>query len=368
MRSVEISLLALALSASHACGQTEAAGPAMFDRSVILEVEGPTGIALGDLNGDGALDAVVTAGLIHSLLGDGSGGFRAAGAFDAGGNPSGVALGDVDGDGNLDLAVANHETDRATVMLGDGEGGFRLAPGSPVALQVEPHPHAAALADMDGDGRLDLLVDDRAGHAIDVHRGLGDGRFEASGAQVAVGGDPYRGMVAIDVNGDDMLDLLTPNEREVAVRLAGEASTWDFDDPGSVAVPGPFSIGVADLTGDGHLDLVTASENDGQVRVFPGDGAGTFGPAADSVAIARSQGVALATGDVNGDGIADVAVTSYTSPELVIGLGGPTLTRTTVAADANPWGLAVGDVDGDGMDDVIVADEGAGAVFLFRAR
>lgn len=368
MRSVEVSLVALALFASEACSQTEAARSAMFDRSIILEVEGPTGIALGDLNGDGALDAVVSAGSIHTLLGDGSGGFRAAGAFDAGENPSGVSLGDVDGDGILDLAVANHETDRATVMLGDGAGGFRHAPGSPVPLQVAPHPHAATLADMDGDGRLDLLVDDRAGHAIDVHRGFGDGRFEALGAQIAVGGDPYRGMIAIDVNGDDMLDLLTPNEGHVAVRLAVDPTSWDYDDPGSIAVPGPFSIGVADLNGDGHLDLATASERDGHVRLFPGDGTGSFGPAADSVEIARSEGVALATGDVNADGVADLAATSYTSPDVVIALGGQRLGRSTVQADTYPWGLAIGDVDGDGKDDVIVADDGAGVVFLFLAR
>ena len=383
-------LPSLALCAG--CTGQQAASPdeASPARLTVLEVDGPTDVALADLNGDGHVDAVVAAAGLHVLLGDGTGALREVGMVDGIANPSGIAIGDANGDGVPDIGVANHDTEHVTVLLGDGAGDFDLAPGSPLVAGVEPHPHAVLWADLDGDGQQDLLVDHRSGHAVLVLRGVGDGSFERPGVAIPVGGDPYRGMVLADVNRDGRADLLTPNEGEVAVRLAaagtagegdrgehgapeadgdgddhGQRSAFAFEEAPSVAVPGPFSIGVVDMTGDGIPDLVTASQRDGFVRLFPGDGAGGFGPASDSVPIAPSEGVALATGDVNGDGVGDAVVTSYTSPTVVVMLGGGTIGRVTFDADRNPWGLDVADVDGDGRADAVVADEGAGRVFLF---
>lgn len=379
-------LASLALCAGCQGQRAAPADGASPARRTVLEVEGPTDVALADLNGDGHVDAVVAAAGLHVLLGDGTGALREVGTVDDIANPNGIDIGDANGDGVPDIGVANHDTEHVTVLLGDGAGGFDLAPGSPLVAGVDPHPHAVLWADLDGDGRQDLLVDDRNGHAVMVLRGVGDGTFERPGTPVPVGGDPYRGMVLADVDGDGRTDLLTPNEREVAVRLGaagadgphgedagdgdgvGQRGGFAFEKAPPVAVPGPFSIGVADMTGDGVPDLVTASERDGFVRLFPGDGAGGFGPATDSVPVAPSEGVALATGDVNGDGVDDAVVTSYTSPTVVVMLGGGTIGRATFEADRNPWGLDVADMDGDGRADAVIADEGAGRVFLFRMR
>jgi hypothetical protein len=386
------SLLCAGLVLCAACPRAPArAHDGPFERRVVLEVDAPSDVALTDLNGDGHVDAVVAASRLHVLLGDGTGELREGGTVDAGANPAGLSFGDVNGDGVPDLAVANHETHQVTVLLGDGAGGLEPAPGSPITVALEPHPHAVVLADLDGDGRLDLLVDDRRGEAVLVLRGAGDGRFEQPGTAIPVGGDPYRGMVAADIDGDGALDLLTPNPRDVGVRLAsgrgaapagggGRQLALDeapaaggdrplaFDEAPPVPAPGPFSLGVADLTGDGALDLVVASENDGFVRLFAGDGAGGFGPAEDSVAIAPSEGLAVATGDVNGDGVADAVVTSYTSPTVAIMLGGETIRRATVEATVNPWGLDLADMNGDGIDDPVIADQGAGRVYQFLSR
>lgn len=362
-------LLLASLVLCTACSQDpDPAADGPFERRTVLETDGPTDVALADLNGDGHTDAVVAAARLHVLLGDGTGALREAGTVDGGPNPAGISVGDANGDGIPDLAVANHDTEHVTVLLGDGAGGFRPAPGSPLSGMVDPHPHATLLADLDDDGRADLLVDHRSGHGVVVLRGVGDGAFEQPGTLIPVGGDPYRGMVLADVNGDGRLDLLTPNERAVGVRLAAAWDAFAFEEAPSVPAPGPFAIGVADLTGDGSLDLVVASENDGFVRLFPGDGAGGFGAATDSVAIARSQGQAVATGDVNGDGVDDAVVTSYTSPTVVLMLGGTTIRRATLEATDNPWGLDVADLNGDGIADPVIADEGAGEVYLFLSR
>lgn len=352
-----------------ACSQAPAqAGDGPFERRVALTADDVATVALADLDRDGHVDAVAAAGRLHVLMGDGTGAMREHGTVEAGENPVGLSFGDANGDGVPDLAVANHETDYVTVLLGDGSGGFEPAPGSPIHVSVDPHPHAVVLADLDQDGRLDLLVDHRGAEAVLALRGMGNGRFELPGSVIPVGGDPYRGMVVADVNGDGRLDLLTPNRRDVGVRLASGRGGLAFDEAPPVATPAPFSIGVADLTGDGTPDLVTASETDGFVRLLPGDGTGRFGAAADSVAIATGEGKAVATGDVNGDGIADAVVTSYPSPTVVIMLGGDTIQRLTLEATRNPWGLDVADLNGDGIDDPVVADQGAGRLYVFLSR
>ena len=123
--------------------------------------QSPGPVALGDVNGDGAADLVTgAAGFddVSVLLGDGSGGFTPApnSPFAVGNNPQTVALGDVDGDGAVDVVTANRLSDDVSLLLGDGSGGFTPAPNSPFA--VGDGPLSLALGDIDGDGRPDAIV------------------------------------------------------------------------------------------------------------------------------------------------------------------------------------------------------------------
>ena len=97
----------------------------------------PGSVLVEDLNGDGRLDLVVAnekSNDVSVLLDDGKGGFSPSrgSPFRAGRNPNDLASGDFDGDGRVDLAIANHETQHVTVLLGDGRGAFAPAPSSPV--------------------------------------------------------------------------------------------------------------------------------------------------------------------------------------------------------------------------------------------
>jgi hypothetical protein len=339
----------------------------------------PAAAEPGDLDGDGHPDLVVadqSAGGLLLFRGDGTGGLARTGTAPAGPNPVDVAVADLDEDGDPDLAVANHEERFVTILLGTGDGTFRPAEGSPLPIPARPHPHAVAAADLDGDGHVDLLVDDREAEAVLVLPGRGDGTFEEP-VRIPIGGDPYRGMALGDLNGDGRLDLVTPNPREVAVRLAEPAGEdgrrFGFRAAPPVPAPTPFVVGLGDLDGDGHLDLVTAPEQQAEARLYLGDGAGGFAEHPESPFPAGRGGKKVATGDFDGDGVGDAAVSGWFSPDVVVLFGSQrdsesAIRTTTVHGGVNPWALTAVDLDGDGRDELVVGDAEEGAVRVYSER
>ncbi len=329
--------------------------------------QGPSAVAAGDLNGDGNVDLVVANALSHDLtvlVGDGRGNFTSHGTFPAGENPDDVALGDFDLDGDLDAAIANHETQHLTLLLNDGASRFQPAPASPLPIAARPHPHAVRAFDVDHDGLLDLLVDDRAGRGVEILRGLGDAMFAAPGTRIDMGGDPYRGMAIGDVNGDGQVDLVTPNPSAVAIAL-GE-SGLAFRSPTSIPSDRPFAVGVGDLTGDGRLDVVVATEP-GMVSVLVGLGDGRVAPDAALAWRMPAGAKGVAVGDVNGDGVADAAITNWGPPTVWVLFGGERVTTAEAFGGENPWGLVLADLTGDGADELVVLDFAAGLARVYSS-
>lgn len=364
-RSLGCGVLVVA-SAGCAASRAEVGEELSFDRIEVAVGVTTNSILASDLDNDGRLDLVVAGREgVFVLLGRGDGQFDVASSVAGGEHPVDLALADLDGDGSKDLAVANHETNYVTLLFGDSNGGFEPRSGSRLRVDVSPHPHAVLLQDIDADGNVDLFVDDRALEAIRLFRGIGDGTFSES-TIIEVGGDPYRGMTLADLNGDGRLDLATPNRDHISVLVGGGSGSFARN---AVLRPGfnPFAVAAADLNGDGLADLLAGSgEGAGALVIWLGVTEGSF-RAASHHEIASGP-TKIATVDLTGDGRPEILVSSYAGSEITILTGGDSPTLHRFEVDGRPYGFASGDFDADGRFDFAVANDLTENITVFLSR
>ena len=254
-----------------------------------------------DLTGDGHLDLLLPTGrdAIDILPGHGDLTFGPPIVFSAPGSSDYAALGDFDGDGALDAAVSDEPTAQLQIFFGDGKGAL-----SPGPVTSTPHPiFWIAQGDLNGDGRLDLVGCDNA--LTMVLLGHGDGSFTATSfpSDLLI-------LQLIDLNGDGKLDLVGALDA-LEVRLGNGDGTF-----APLATYPLHSGGVmataADFDGDGIPDAAVSEGGFGTLDVLRGDGKGGFGPPAAFPAMAA---MFLYTADLNRDHridlIAENEATSY---------------------------------------------------------
>jgi hypothetical protein len=228
---------------------------------------------VADVNGNGHPDLVVAnnkSGTVSVLLGNGNGTFQSAVNFAVGTTPLSVAVADVNGDGKPDLVVANYGSNTVSVLVGKGDGTFQAATN----FAVGTGPKSAAVADVNGDGRADLVVanygtSSSPGNTVSVLLGNADGAFQ-SAVNYTVGSAPREVAVA-DVNGDGRPDLLTANygSNSVSVLLGNGNGTFKSADNYAVGTA-PVALAVADVNGDGIPDVVMANFKGSNVSVLLG--------------------------------------------------------------------------------------------------
>jgi len=273
------------------------------------------GMAFGDINRDGATDVAIACHCngISVYWGDGHGRWA-----NVPGPPKirseDIALGDFDRDGCLDLALATSE-EGIHALKGDCKGGFS---DSSDGLPREEWGNSVVMADMDGDGNLDLVAAYSAGPRVWLGDGTGTWRDASLGLPAPSAHGFYWGLAVGDVNGDGKLDVATgaavPGAEVFVQTVEPNGPGWRSASEGILTLTAA-GVALGDLNGDAHLDLVVAGKTDtkkvgGTYGLFPflGDGAGHWRLVEDSGLPAtgreRTWGVALA--DVDRDGVLDV--------------------------------------------------------------
>ncbi len=318
--------------------------------------------AAADFNGDGIVDMVIPkhTGLLMVLLGNGDGTFTTGTSITLATQDASVLAADVNGDGKVDLIASSQGSNQIMVYLGNGDGTFQTA----IVLSGTAGPSSLVAADFNGDGNLDIAFTEINNSLVEIMYGDGTGAFPTT-QTVSVGSGPTS-LVTGDYNGDGVPDLAVANAIGNTVSILINDGTGNFAQAtGSPVAVGqhPTRVYAADLNNDGNMDLVTANDNDSTLSILLGNGDGTF---AVSSYTAGAGAKYLSIGDYNGDGKQDIAAcyAGVLQLGLILGNGDGTFQTQTTVLTANSGstcvGLVQGDFNGDGMPDLEAAISSSG--------
>lgn len=322
-------------------------------------------IAVGDLNGDGLDDNVsiqvsaLNTTTVYIQLSNGDGTFTQSTRTLTSMNGAQIELGDLNNDGKLDIVVYGYWDKitsypiRSAYMMGVGDGTFGVAGASGLTSEmVAPTLGAITLADMNGDGYLDLVdsfYDNALGQAyIGIRLGNGTGAFTL-GTTYSVS-DTVDAIEAVDLNGDNHLDLVYANGNGSQMLNNGSGGLLGE----TVLVAGStFGMDVGDLNGDGILDVVFGGSAGVSSYLSSGTGSNPLSLYATSAGVAN----AVYLYDVDEDGNLDVITGTTTR----LGNGDGSF-GTTVNHKAAYGTWAIADINNDGVADLVGVDSGVGAM------
>lgn len=363
-------------------------GDGTFQAPVTYSVPAASYLAMGDFNGDGKLDIASAgggsgSGEVSILINNGDGTFKSPVNYSIAGNVEALATADFNGDGKLDLVVPSGGYSAAIyVLLGNGDGSF----GNPIEYDsnlLSIYSASIAVADFNGDGKLDLVLTNSDSNVVAVVLGNGDGTFRNPPVLYS-GGLLPSAVVNLDVNGDGKPDLAVAGGYGVlsyfSLTTLINRGDGSFPTPTSYPVlQYPYSAVTGDFNGDGNVDIAISSDTQtGGVSVLLGKGDGTFQAHLDSPTGQAPAGQfpnVIAAGDFNGDGTLDLVVVNILQPPLgqgsqilstLIGNGdGAFQADISQTLTGGLDSLAVGDFNGDGKLDIAGASFNSSVVSIF---
>ena len=335
-----------------------------FKRVVLLEEKAETSasVSVGDLNGDGLTDIVLAKGRhwpLHDriLLNDGKGAFIASNLSDQPDRTYSAALADIDLDGDLDIVVSNDTPDPKKLFKNDGKGHFTAAGTFGEAVWETRY---VTLADLDGDRYPDIVAANRLDDPKTpvpsfVCRNNQKGEFPDC-SPVSTGS--ATSIVAADFDGDGALDLFVPHRDGGQSIVLWNNGKGSFDSSTKVGPPAVWSrmAATGDFDGDGRLDLALIEERQKAAFVIRNLGDRQFGQFAKLPGAAREP-YAVAVADLNRDGKLDIIVGHVELPGSVYFNSGSGRFREIAWNDGKGvvYGMAFADMNGDGWPDIIGA-------------
>ncbi len=363
--------------------------------------------AIGDVDGDGKPDLIVNNlnnSTVSILLNTSTSGTITSGSFtqygselSLAGKPNNVKLADIDGDGKLDIVVALTNNNNIEVLrnttTGTGAPTFAtradFAAGTVSAVPV--------VADFDGDGKPDIAVSLPGGSVGILRNSSVSGSISfVSMAYLTVGSVPS-GVCFADMDGDGLTDIATVNSGFTGTAYTGNTASVlrNTSVAGAISFAtaitlttgsGPIDIAAGDIDGDGKAELVVTNFNDATFSVFRNTSiSGTISYAAKTdfstgtgTAFSGSTGTwptGICIADLNGDGKLDVVVAN--SNESTLSMFRNTATSGTIAASsfatkqdfgtgANPVTVTIGDLDADGYPEVVAGNSGSNTVSVLK--
>jgi FG-GAP-like repeat len=419
-------------------------GDGTFQTATSAGLSGPAGrqTLLVDLNGDGLLDVAdfdYDSSALTVFLATSATTYAQPASYtttDEANDGCSLTAGDLNGDGKPELLAANCNQDNITVFLNTGNGAFQTGVYYASALSAadgtsaDIYPEALSVADVNGDGKADVVVANDDGSDITILLGKGDGTLQISTVGYAVGGYPEFPPVIADFNGDGLADILVPDNEYSLVYMPGYGdgtfraaldyyspiadngyaygigiATGDFNGDGqpdfvlgnccdetvgiTVFLSRPDGslqagvnygagdleyVAVADFDGDGKLDIVAANRTTGAVQLFTGVGDGTFATGSTFATDAsNTQPTDIVVGDFNHDGKADVAVINSQGQNVgvLINAGEGSFQTAVNYALSVPYtytGIAAGDLNGDGNLDLAIALNSGSAIAVLNGN
>jgi len=309
------------------------------------------------LNGDGLDDVLIGKPTVKVMLSTGGG---AAGMLLAPVHYGSVEPfppvhslpAELNGDGRPDLVVAGSDPKELRVLLNAGDGTFAAGATYP---QPSDFYQMVGVGDMDHDAYTDVVM--LSTSAVYLMRGTGTGELVQDSEPLLAG--PWTGRFVLgDLDNDGWLDIVAVSTPDVKAYLndgKGRLGAATISPVGT----GSSCDAIADLTGDGIPDLVVghsgAMMSGGLLEVLPGEGKGVFGA---GVTWHADQARPAAVGDLDGDGWLDLAAGTNSEINVVLNSGHGTpgeLFSFPELHGAFPEAMAIGDLNGDGRRDIVVA-------------